>query len=68
MSQDSFTAKAALDSILAKLNSTAKDVAKFDNGNNSAGTRLRKVFAEVREELQATRFDIQATKNERTKK
>ena len=37
--------------------------AKFENGNNSAGTRARKALMEIKRACDARRKEIQASKN-----
>jgi hypothetical protein len=41
------------------------DAEKFDNGNASAGTRVRKKLLEVKKECDALRKTIQKVKNKR---
>jgi len=65
--QDDFKAKEYLDLVLAKLNAAAKDAKSFDNGNGNAGTRLRKLFAELKTTMHQSRLAIQTIKNTRKK-
>jgi len=39
------------------------EAAKFANGNNSAGTRIRKMMQEIKVLAQKVRSDVQAAKN-----
>jgi len=45
-----------LDDVLA-------DVAKFNNGNKSAGTRIRKAMQEIKTLAQDVRVEVQKIKN-----
>ena len=40
------------------------DASKFVNGNNSAGTRVRKVMQEVKSIAQKVRLEVQEQKNQ----
>jgi phage-related protein len=40
------------------------DASKFVNGNNSAGTRVRKVMQEVKSIAQKIRLEVQEQKNQ----
>ena len=46
------------------LNSVSEDIEKFNNGNKSAGTRVRKAMQEVKVLAQAVRVDVQNRKNQ----
>jgi hypothetical protein len=63
--QKTFSAKETLDSLVQRLTDLSADATKFDQGNGSAGRRLRKELANLRLAMQQTRFDIQETKNSR---
>ena len=63
--QKTFSAKETLDSLVQRLTDLSADAEKFDQGNGSAGRRLRKELANLRLAFQQTRFDIQTTKNNR---
>ena len=56
-----------LDSLYDKLqdviNDTQGDVTKFVNGNNSAGTRIRKAMQAVKSLAQEVRVEVQDQKN-----
>lgn len=41
------------------------DVQKFDNGNNAAGSRIRKAVQEMKRAGQALRTDVQEMKEKR---
>ena len=41
------------------------DAVKFDNGNNSAGTRVRKAMQTVKALAQEVRVDVQDQKNQK---
>ena len=43
--------------------STAVDVEKFEQGNKSAGTRIRQAMQEIKRLAQDVRVDVQAIKN-----
>jgi len=43
--------------------STATDYEKFESGNKSAGTRLRKAMQEIKNLAQGVRLEIQEIKN-----
>lgn len=45
-----------------------KDVVKFEDGNNTAGTRIRKLSQEGKGILQELRKKVQEIKNQRTAK
>ena len=56
-----------LDSLYDKLqdviNDTQSDVTKFVEGNNSAGTRVRKAMQEVKKIAQEIRLEVQEQKS-----
>ena len=52
---------ARLETILTE---SFSDAAKFINGNNSAGTRVRKVMQEVKSIAQKIRLEVQEQKNQ----
>ena len=45
------------------INDCQTDVTKFIEGNNSAGTRIRKAMQEVKKMAQAIRVEVQDQKN-----
>ena len=45
------------------LNRVQEDVLKFENGNKSAGTRVRKAMQEIKTLAQQVRKDVQEAKN-----
>ena len=56
-----------LDSLYDKLqdvvNDSQNDVTKFVDGNNSAGTRVRKAMQLIKELAQEIRIEVQSQKN-----
>ncbi len=53
-----------LEDLIDQLTAARSDYNKFYNdGNNAAGTRVRKVMQEVKNVAQELRIDIQNTKN-----
>ena len=56
-----------LEKMLAEMHqvliSTAADYDKFESGNKSAGTRLRKAMQEIKNLAQSVRLEIQEIKN-----
>ena len=52
---------ARLETILTE---SFSDAAKFINGNNSAGTRVRKAMQEVKKIAQSIRTEVQEQKNQ----
>ena len=53
-----------LEELIALLEGARVDYHKFyENGNNAAGTRVRKVMQEVKNAAQDLRVDVQNTKN-----
>jgi hypothetical protein len=53
----------SIEKIQEVLNSTQADVEKFNNGNKSAGTRIRKAMQEIKGLAQEARLHIQSIKN-----
>ena len=51
------------DSLQDVINDCQTDVTKFVEGNNSAGTRVRKAMQEVKKMAQAIRVEVQDQKN-----
>lgn len=49
-----------LESLIA---SASEDAAKFEKGNKTAGTRLRKKMQEIKKLAQAIREEVSETKN-----
>ena len=45
------------------INDCQSDVTKFINGNNSAGTRVRKAMQEIKKLAQFVRVEVQDQKN-----
>ena len=55
-----------LENMIQALVDARADFSKFfDDGNNAAGTRVRKIMQEVKSNAQALRVHIQETKNSR---
>jgi len=54
-----------LQAIRNVLDAVQEDAEKFDNGNTSAGTRVRKAAMEAKKSLDALRKDVSAVKNDR---
>ena len=55
-----------LENMIEALVSARSDFSKFyDDGNNAAGTRVRKVMQEIKNNAQTLRSHIQETKNNR---
>ena len=52
-----------LTNIEVQLREALKDAIKFDQGNNSAGTRVRKTMQNVKGLAQQVRLEVQAQKN-----
>ena len=46
-----------------QLRGAAADAMKFESGNNSAGTRVRKAMQNIKGLAQQVRLDVQAQKN-----
>tara|TARA_Y100000034_G_scaffold109481_1_gene140848 strand:- start:936 stop:1115 length:180 start_codon:yes stop_codon:yes gene_type:complete len=55
--------KERLTKIVESLQAAAEDADRFDRGNASAGTRVRKAAQEAKKELQELRIMIQERKN-----
>ena len=51
------------DNIQNLINDCQSDVTKFVEGNNSAGTRVRKAMQLIKELAQEIRIEVQAQKN-----
>ena len=51
------------DELQDAINDCQTDVTKFIEGNNSAGTRVRKAMQEVKKMAQAIRVEVQDQKN-----
>ena len=52
-----------LQNIEGQLHEAAEDAMKFDQGNNSAGTRVRKAMQNIKGLAQHVRIEVQAQKN-----
>ena len=52
-----------LETMEEQLNNTAEDYIKFIQGNNSAGTRVRKAMQNIKDLAQRVRIEVQAQKN-----
>tara|TARA_R100001530_G_scaffold66149_1_gene47330 strand:- start:324 stop:515 length:192 start_codon:yes stop_codon:yes gene_type:complete len=52
-----------LENIERQLHEAAEDALKFDQGNNSAGTRVRKAMQNIKGLAQQVRLEVQAQKN-----
>ena len=52
-----------IDELQNVINNCQSDVTKFIEGNNSAGTRVRKAMQEVKKMAQAIRVEVQDQKN-----
>ena len=52
-----------LENIERQLREAAEDAVKFELGNNSAGTRVRKAMQNIKGLAQQVRLDVQAQKN-----
>ena len=46
-----------------QLAAAVRDAEKFDAGNNSAGTRVRKAMQNIKSLAQSVRLEVQAQKN-----
>tara|TARA_R110001606_G_scaffold355115_1_gene505929 strand:- start:1864 stop:2058 length:195 start_codon:yes stop_codon:yes gene_type:complete len=51
------------DQLQNMINDCQGDVTKFVEGNNSAGTRVRKVMQDIKQAAQTIRVEVQAQKN-----
>ena len=52
-----------LETMEEQLSNAAEDSVKFIQGNNSAGTRVRKAMQNVKDLAQRVRVEVQAQKN-----
>mgnify|MGYP000734094434 FL=1 len=52
-----------LENIERQLREAAEDAVKFELGNNSAGTRVRKAMQNIKGLAQQVRLEVQAQKN-----
>ena len=52
-----------LQNMESQLNEAALDAMKFESGNNSAGTRVRKAMQNIKGLAQHVRLEVQAQKN-----
>ena len=52
-----------LENIERQLHEAAEDAIKFEQGNNSAGTRVRIVMQNIKGLAQQVRLEVQAQKN-----
>ena len=52
-----------LENIEGQLHEAAEDAMKFNQGNNSAGTRVRRVMQNIKGLAQQVRLEVQAQKN-----
>ena len=52
-----------LENIEGQLREAATDAIKFDQGNNSAGTRVRRAMQNIKGLAQQVRLEVQAQKN-----
>jgi hypothetical protein len=53
----------SFDDLQNAINDCQSDVTKFVDGNNSAGTRVRKAMQEVKRLAQEVRVEVQTQKN-----
>ena len=51
------------DELQNMVNDCQSDVTKFVEGNNSAGTRVRKAMQDIKQAAQVIRVEVQAQKN-----
>ena len=51
------------DELQNMINDCQSDVTKFVEGNNSAGTRVRKVMQDIKKSAQVIRVEVQNQKN-----
>lgn len=61
-------AKEIVDKIQATLDGIREEAEKFDNGNNTAGTRVRKGLMAIKEWCASGRKSVSTTVNERKDK
>jgi|TARA_Y100000034_G_C6731091_1_gene323872 hypothetical protein len=59
------TVKTQLQEILSLITEAVQDAEKFDNGNDTAGKRVRIAAQEAKKKLQQLRTDIQTVRNVR---
>ena len=52
-----------IENLQETLTNVASDVEKFNNGNKSAGTRIRKAMQELKGQAQDLRKEVQEIKN-----
>ena len=52
-----------LENIERQLHEADEDAMKFNQGNNSAGTRVRKAMQNIKDLAQRVRVEVQAQKN-----
>ena len=52
-----------LENIERQLHEAAEDALKFEQGNNSAGTRVRRAMQNIKGLAQQVRLEVQAQKN-----
>ena len=52
-----------VENIERQLHGAAEDAMNFDQGNNSAGTRVRKAMQNIKGLAQQVRLEVQAQKN-----
>ena len=63
MSTDFNPLNSTFDNLQDAINDCQSDVTKFVEGNNSAGTRVRKAMQEVKRLAQDIRVEVQEQKN-----
>ena len=63
MSRDFNPLNSTFDELQDAINDCQSDVTKFVEGNNSAGTRVRKAMQEVKRLAQDVRVEVQEQKN-----
>jgi hypothetical protein len=49
--------------LIDNLNETLNDAVKHDNGNNAAGTRVRKAMQSLKSDAQSVRLQVQSDRN-----
>ena len=54
----------ALAAIQDELTKAIQEALKFNNGNSSAGTRVRRAMQNIKSQAQLVRMEVQAKKNE----
>lgn len=57
------TIESLINEMINNLEDSLNDAKKFDNGNKSAGTRLRKLMQEIKSSAQEVRETISQIKN-----